>query len=677
MKLKRRNLSKRIVRHLWWLDVIYPLALGLLIVAALSYTVYSGPRQSRLSLKMEKDLIRFSLDKASGQAIKNPRQVLVVSVGGADLPVGLGASDALYFSKVMDLYEGMLETLSQQGMPLIFVHWDLEIRSGDELAYDHLAQTLESISERTKVFFVTSTNKLGQVPLNVLNRSTWLNDSYCDEQSEVQIDCSLVPDYGDWVVQQILNSVRPDLAPDAMSAPWVSERLANGFPSYLLNLNPPQTMATRSAREILQSPGLASGYRVAFIGNDIKNTGPIDLRQEAAHKVKTIYNRGDSGDSVGGIAPHVFWALLAQMFVDGSMISMPSDFLMIFYNVLICSLLFTTMVSGDGPIGLVCLLAYMFIAPLLNAAGMRFWRFYMPLFDSYYFGLFAIIVAGLGRLSWVTVQRWRLESKRRFNAQVADLKANFISLLSHNLNTPVAKMQGMLEVLRKLTANTSAEHATRQSEALVTQLEFAIRSVLIASALEEGALNETARRPDDIMAEIAAATNSSVRRLGIALSIMPLVCEDEGALYLPLTFDMRALTAAVSGLVALFYQQGRRTSVELNMSLRQDDAEGDSHSGSQFMVCIDLMSQQCFIPLVAERLLLAREKQQMRAVGGDQFFAEVLAAFVHLFVGTYDGAVELTHIGDGGKIRITFKPRSKRETSGGSSAAQNMAQNLR
>ncbi len=427
--------------------MIYPLALGLLIVAALSYIVYSGPRQSRLSLKMEKDLIEFSLAKASGQAIKNPRDVLVVSVGGADLPVGLAASDALYFGKVMDLYVGMIQTLSQQGLPLIFVHWDTEIRSGDELAYDRLAQTLESISERTKVFFVTSASRLGRVPLNVLNRSTWLNDSYCDEQTEVQIDCSLVPDYGDWVVQQILNNVRPDLAADAMSAPWVSERLANGFPSYLLNLNPPQAMVTKSAHEILQSPGSVSGYRVAFIGNDIKPTGSIDAQKEKDHKVKTIYNRGDSGDSVGGIAPHLFWALLAQMFVDESMINMPSNFLMIFYNVLICILLFTAMVSGDGAIGLVCLLGYMFIAPLLNAAGMRFWRFYMPLFDSYYFGLFAIIVAGLGRLSWVTVQRWRLESKRRFNAQVADLKANFISLLSHNLNTPVAKMQGMLETV--------------------------------------------------------------------------------------------------------------------------------------------------------------------------------------------------------------------------------------
>ena len=673
MKFKRKNFSKRIVRHLWWLDVIYPLALGLLIVAALSYTVYSGPRQSRLSLKMEKDLIRFSLAKASGQAIKNPREVLVVSVGGADFPVGLPVGDALYFGKVMDLYVGMLKTLSQQGLPLVFVHWDTEIRSGDELAYDHLAQTLDSISDRTKVFFVTSTSKLGRVPLNVLNRSIWLNDSYCDEQTEVQIDCSLVPEYGDWVVQQILNNVRPDLAADAMSAPWVSERLANGFPSYLLNLSPPQALATKSAREILQSPGLASGYRVAFIGNDIKPTSPIDVRREADQKIKTIYNWGNSGDSVGGIPPHVFWALLAQMFVDESMISMPNNFLMIFYNVLVCVLLFTAMLSGDGAIGLVCLLTYMFIAPLLNAAGIRFFRVYMPLFDSYYFGLFAIIVAGLGRLSWVTVQRWRLEAKRRFNAQVADLKANFISLLSHNLNTPVAKMQGMLEVLRKLTANTPAEHPTRQSEALVTQLEFAIRSVLIASALEEGALNESARRPHDIMAEIAAVTTSSVRRLGIALSIMPLECEDESALYLPLTFDMRALTAAVSGLVALFYHQDQSTSVELNMSVRQDDAEGGSDSGSQFMVCIDLMSHQGFIPLVAERLLLATEKQQMRAVGGDQFFAVVLAAFVQLFVVTYGGTVELKPNGDGGKIRITFKPRRNRETNDGSSVVQNMA----
>ena len=669
MKFKGKILSKRIVSHIWWLDVIYPLVLGLLIFAALSYIVYSGPRQSRLSLKMEKDLIKFSLAKASGQAIKNPRDVLVVSLGDADLPARLAVSDATYFRKVMDLYIDLLQTLSQQGVHLIFVHWEAEIRSGDELAYDQLAQALDEMSERTKVFFVTSANKLGQVPLNVLNRSTWLNDSLCDEQSEVQIDCSFVPDYGDWVVQQSLNNVRPELAAVARSAPWVSERLANGFPSYLLNLNSPQAMATKSVREVLQGPKVASGNRIAFVGSDIKHSVPIDFQKVAALKVKTIYQRVVPVAAGEGLAPHVFWAMLAQMFVDESMIAMPSSIVMIFYNVAICSLLFAVMLSGDGAIGLVCLVTYMFVAPLLNAVGVRLAHFYMPLFDSYYFGLFAIIVAGLGRLSWVTVQRWRLEAKRRFNAQVADLKANFISLLSHNLNTPVAKMQGMLEVLRKLTTHTPAEHATRQSEALVTQLEFAIRSVLIASALEEGALNETARRPEDILAEIAAVATSSLRRLGISLSIMPLECEDESAFYLPLTFDMRALTASVSSLAALFHQQDRSTGVELKMSLHQDDSE----SGSEVVLCIDLHSQDSFIPLLAERLLVTAEAKQMRTVGGDQFFAEVLAALVHLFVMTYRGTVELKHIDDGGNIRATFKARRKCEANDESKVGQNMA----
>jgi hypothetical protein len=72
-------LFKFLKKNLWWLDVLYPLALGLSIFAALSYVVYSGPRQSRLSLRLEKQLMESSLAKASGRPAVNADMVRIIT----------------------------------------------------------------------------------------------------------------------------------------------------------------------------------------------------------------------------------------------------------------------------------------------------------------------------------------------------------------------------------------------------------------------------------------------------------------------------------------------------------------------------------------------------------------------------------------------------------------------
>jgi signal transduction histidine kinase len=54
-------------------------------------------------------------------------------------------------------------------------------------------------------------------------------------------------------------------------------------------------------------------------------------------------------------------------------------------------------------------------------------------------------------------QRWRAEQQTRNVREVEELKSNFLSLMSHDLKTPIAKVQALTERLNREAANLSPE----------------------------------------------------------------------------------------------------------------------------------------------------------------------------------------------------------------------------
>jgi signal transduction histidine kinase len=472
----------------------------------------------------------------------------------------------------------------------------------------------------------------------------------------VQLDCSFVPDHNDWVIQEVLKQVAPELAASAARSSWVTEQLANGFPDYILNLSPPSSLQHLSFQELLTRPLNEGGYQAAFVGADATGAISGTRLSAASAKAKTVYSSQLGSTEVTGTPLHIFWAMIAQMFIDRTMVALPSTTTGIAFTAVVCVLLFVITLLINGLLGMLLFLSYGAMAPLLNAVALRSAHFYMPLFDSYYVGLLVLLVAGLLRLSWVTLQHWRLEAQRRLHGHLADLKGNFVSLLSHNLNTPVAKIRGMLELLRKLSVKTDWEDGARQAESVATQLEYAIRSVLIAAALEEGVLNETTRTPQNIVDEWTASSTSSLRSLGIQLTVHQVLSDDEALLLMPLTFDMRALAAAISSMVALFHNQRRRVTVDVTMHMRQ--VESAENVPAELL--IELRAIGGFVPPVAVAIMTDPARRKVRASSGEQFFAEVLATLIQLVAVTYDGKISVEALGDGGRILASFRPAQPR-----------------
>ena len=102
-------------------------------------------------------------------------------------------------------------------------------------------------------------------------------------------------------------------------------------------------------------------------------------------------------------------------------------------------------------------------------------------------------------------------------------------------------------------------------------LEYAIRGVLVGSAVEEKSINDTSRPLSKLYIDILESNASSLRRLGINVTSKLLHAADDEALFQPMLFDVRAVSATMSSMAALFRSSDHPVHVQASMQLFETD----------------------------------------------------------------------------------------------------------
>jgi signal transduction histidine kinase len=125
------------------------------------------------------------------------------------------------------------------------------------------------------------------------------------------------------------------------------------------------------------------------------------------------------------------------------------NFINIFITIIISILTIYVALSVKPSKGLVILLSTFFVLILVSTAVLTVFNIWINLahplltiFLCYYFFIpYRLIIEN--RRSWEYLQ------KNKLLQQVEELKTNFISMMSHDLKTPIARIQGMTEVILK------------------------------------------------------------------------------------------------------------------------------------------------------------------------------------------------------------------------------------
>lgn len=156
-------------------------------------------------------------------------------------------------------------------------------------------------------------------------------------------------------------------------------------------------------------------------------------------------------------------------------------------------------------------------------------------------------------------QRFAIEEEAKLLKKVEGLKKNFISLMSHDLKTPVAKIAGIVDMVARQVKEEAAHKGLGQIKDATKELNGFITSILDLSKVESSnlELNKVSKDINVILEEIIASLKFEAREaeVGIETELAPLY---------PIQVDVKLMTRVFSNLIenAIKYS-GKKSKIEI------------------------------------------------------------------------------------------------------------------
>lgn len=210
-------------------------------------------------------------------------------------------------------------------------------------------------------------------------------------------------------------------------------------------------------------------------------------------------------------------------------------------------------------------LALFMFSSLLLVASMLLFRmgFWLPLVHPLFAMFFTYYLIVPYRAILEYKKRWEVQEKHDLLVKVEELKGNFLSLMSHDLKTPVAQIQGLAEMLLR-QGNLNEEQKTHlQSIASSTEnLDKFISKILNLTKVESNEIKIQKRSKDinKILEGCVSKLNFQAKQKNISLNLQlePLF---------PIKVDVALLTQVFTNIIdnAIKYSpQGSGVSVRSN-----------------------------------------------------------------------------------------------------------------
>ncbi len=144
-------------------------------------------------------------------------------------------------------------------------------------------------------------------------------------------------------------------------------------------------------------------------------------------------------------------------------------------------------------------LAFLFSLILADLLLLSFFYSYLPLFIPVYFSTLSLAAGAVLRLIKENLIQWKTRQTHQALEETKDLKVNFISLVSHNLNTPIAKIRNLIELVeydRQNQLDPGMQSSIAQIIKLTNFLEKYFYNILLLIKVEESAFQITPASKD-------------------------------------------------------------------------------------------------------------------------------------------------------------------------------------
>jgi signal transduction histidine kinase len=493
-----------------WLRLLFPILLGGILIAMIVHIMYFGGKRESLVAQGESRLIRWALAFAQKPVTATSSKVVTISVSDSDLEtLDLAPNKQLRDAHIHE-YASVLEQVAATNPEWIVISWLSYAHPFTEEYLAPLTSVIDRLQLHKKVTLAVNFFAVGTISPEFIQAYNIAEARDC--YYEVNLFCSYSTDWL-WMPQQILNRYFKD------QKPWIaSTNLPHHLPNILLNLSPSGTFSSYTFLDF-QPPVLSTipNGSVVFIGNDTQQSLHFRDNKDTLQRTYTAVSRSGRTLMKDGIPWHVFWAEMTEMFTTEKTIAVVPEWICIGLTGFMTVAMISAITFWGGG-ALAPFLASSLGLACVNIFLVSVFKIYLPVIPIIVAGFVVFTAAAFVSVAYSSYTKWRLRAEEHLAESTTDIKQNFIHLISHNLNTPIAQLRGLLEMLG--SRNPEDQSIVRAS----TQLEFVritVRAVLNTTTMAAQDLRWEEHPMRKFIHEFIENEAGFFRRTGVGISILP------------------------------------------------------------------------------------------------------------------------------------------------------------
>jgi signal transduction histidine kinase len=342
---------------------------------------------------------------------------------------------------------------------------------------------------------------------------------------------------------------------------------------------------------------------------------------------------------------HEFWAQLASMFQRQSVVKVISIEAVTIFAALFCLLVFGLMLFCEMDISLGVLLASALFLPTLNGLAIELFNVYLPVFPLLYFGFWTLVLSSFVKVFHHQQLQNVLEQRNVAQDNLNHLKANFISLVSHNLKTPIAKLQGLVDIILAMPITGPMKSDFASAQKIVEKLDLSAKAILVTTALEEGEVDNTQITLSSLLQDVDENLGRTLKKLGIEGRFLTKY-QYEDHPFRSVRINVKALSCYITGLCSML-EDLREVVIECNS---QEDHDGNLLLELRVIATDSWLSRSHLAALASQQSRgFAYSTAENNTLVGD-----VICGLVYQLLKMYRGQFKLIPRGKGGEINLAL-----------------------
>lgn len=433
-----------------WLKFSTPIFIGIIIIFLIIHILhFGGPRES-LVARAESEIMRYSLLNSAATNEINNSNVIVFSVKDQDLNTLMRApNEGLNDAHILE-YVNVLEYVARYSPRWVVVSW---LTHAHPLTPEYLApllQVIDRLSIRNKVSIAINFFASGHPDPAYARKFNFIEARDC--YHEINLHCTYSPEWT-WMPQQIFSRFLSD------PQKFTSTNLPHHLPNILLNLPQIESIKTYSFNDAKDPvAGKIDSDAVIFIGNDATQDVMFRDNKEVLQRTFTSQSRLRRSLQQDGIPWHVFWGAMTAMFVQERGVKVAHTLVIYGLALTLGFIIFSQAFRRISSWTFITPSFVIILLLLINTFTISRMNFYVPIMPILISCISSLVIAVFVMGALNHYRKWKLLAIERRADEFADLKQNFLQLVSHNLNTPIAQLKGLLEILTLDAPSNSTLH---------------------------------------------------------------------------------------------------------------------------------------------------------------------------------------------------------------------------